>query len=87
MRRKLALLLVVALVPMSGAVACGQAVEDRVKQEVDKKVQEGKKRVNKELEKGQTKLKREAAYRVRKQVEEGAQDVKKQAEKKAGSGQ
>ena len=86
MRRKLAVLLVVALVPMSGAVACGQAVEDRVKQEVDKQVQKGEDRVNKELKKGQKKLEKEAD-KVRKQVEEGAQDVKKQAEKKAGSGQ
>ncbi|CAN5814803.1 hypothetical protein BH18ACT11_BH18ACT11_16480 [soil metagenome] len=86
MRRKLAMLLVVALVPMAGAAACGQAVEDRVKQEVDKQVQEGKKRINKELEKGQTKLEREAG-KVREQVEEEAQNVKKQAEKKGGNGQ
>jgi Skp family chaperone for outer membrane proteins len=86
MRRKLAVLLVAALVPTSGAVACGQAVEDRVKQEVDKQVQKGKDRVNKELEKGQKKLEKEAG-KVRKQVEEGAKDARKQAEKKAGSGQ
>ena len=86
MRRKLAMLLVVALVPISGAAACGQAVEDRVKQEVDKQVQEGKKRIDKELEKGQTRLEREAG-KVREQVDEGARNVKKQAEKKAGSGQ
>ncbi len=86
MRRKLAMLLVVALVPMAGAAACGQAVEDRVKQEVDKQVQEGKKRINKELEKGQTKLEREAG-KVREQVEKEAQNVKQQAEKKGGSGQ
>ena len=82
MRRKLAMLLVVALVPMFGAAACGQAVEDRVKQEVDKQVQKGQKRIDKELEKGQKKLEREAG-KVRKQVEEGAKD----ARKKAGSGQ
>ena len=29
------MVLVVALVPISGAAACGQAVEDRVEQEVD----------------------------------------------------
>ncbi|MBA2712937.1 MAG: hypothetical protein H0U55_05200 [Rubrobacteraceae bacterium] len=86
MRRKLAMLLVVALVPIAGAAACGQAVEDRVKQEVDKQVQDGKKRINKELEKGQTKLEREAG-KVRGQVEEGVQNAKKQVEKKAGSGQ
>lgn len=86
MRRKLAVLLVAALVPTSGAVACGQAVEDRVKQEVDKQVQKGKDRVNKELQKGQKKLEKEAG-KVRKQVEEGAKDARKQVEKKAGSGQ
>ena len=86
MRRKLAMLLVVTLVPMFGAAACGQAVEERVKQEVNKQVQEGKKRVNKELDKGQTKLKSEAG-KVRKPVEEGTRDARKQAEKEAGSGQ
>ena len=86
MRRKLAVLLVAALVPTSGAVACGQAVEDRVKQEVDKQVQKGKDRVNKEPEKGQKKLEKEAG-KVQKQVEEGAKDARKQVEKKAGSGQ
>ncbi|HEY6580215.1 MAG TPA: hypothetical protein VIZ60_03700 [Rubrobacter sp.] len=86
MKRKLAMLLVVTLVPMFGAAACGQAVEERVKQEVNKQVQEGKKRVNKELDKGQTKLKSEAG-KVRKQVEEGTRDARKQAEKEAGSGQ
>jgi Skp family chaperone for outer membrane proteins len=86
MRRKLAMSLVVVLVPVFGAAACGQAVEDRAKQEVNKQVQEGKKRVEKELEKGQTKLK-SGAGKVRKQVKEGARDARKQAEKKAGSGQ
>ena len=86
MRRKLAMLLMVTFVPMFGAAACGQAVEDRVKQEVDKQVQEGQKRIDKELKKGQKKLEKEAG-KVRKQIEEGAQNAKKQAEKKAGSGQ
>jgi hypothetical protein len=86
MRSKVAMLLVVALVPMIGAAACGQAVEDRVKQEVDKQVQEGQKRIDKELEKGRTMLEREAG-KVRKEVEKGAQDVKKDVEKKAESGQ
>ena len=86
MRRKLAMLLMVTVVPIFGAAACGQAVEDRVKQEVDKQVQEGQKRVDKELKKGQKKLEKEAG-KVRKQIEEGAQNAKKQAEKKAGSGQ
>jgi F0F1-type ATP synthase membrane subunit b/b' len=86
MRRKLVVLLVVALVPMFGAAACGQAVEDRVNQEVDKQVQKGQKRIDKELEKGQKKLEKEAG-KARKQVEESAKDAKKKAEEKAGSGQ
>jgi Skp family chaperone for outer membrane proteins len=86
MRRKLVVLLVVALVPMFGAAACGQAVEDRVNQEVDKQVQKGQKRIDKELEKGQKKLEKEAG-KARKQVEESAKDAKKKAQEKAGSGQ
>jgi Skp family chaperone for outer membrane proteins len=86
MRRKLVVLLVVALVPMFGAAACGQAVEDRVNQEVDRQVQKGQKRIDKELEKGQKKLEKEAG-KARKQVEESAKDAKKKAEEKAGSGQ
>ena len=86
MRKKPAMLLMVTFIPIFGAAACGQAVEDRVKQEVDKQVQEGQKRVDKELKKGQKKLEKEAG-KVRKQIEEGAQNAKKQAEKKAGSGQ
>ena len=86
MRRKLAMLLMVTFVPIFGAAACGQAVEDRVKQEVDKQVQKGQKRIDKELEKGQKKLEKEAG-KVRKQIEEGAQNARKKAEKKAGSGQ
>jgi Skp family chaperone for outer membrane proteins len=86
MRRKLVVLLVVALVPMFGGAACGQAVEDRVNQEVDRQVQKGQKRIDKELEKGQKKLEKEAG-KARKQVEESAKDAKKKAEEKAGSGQ
>ena len=86
MRRKLAMLLMVTFVPMFGAAACGQAVEDRVNQEVDKQVQKGQKRIDKELEKGQKKLEKEAG-KARKQVEESAKDAKKKAEEKAGSGQ
>jgi sensor domain CHASE-containing protein len=81
-RRKLAVLLVVVLVPMSGAVACGQAIEDRARQEADKQVEKGKQRVNEEVQKGQKKLEQEAG-KVQKQVEDGA----KNAQKKAGGGQ
>jgi Skp family chaperone for outer membrane proteins len=92
-RRKLAVLMMVALVPMSGAVACGQAIEDRARQEVDKQVEKGKQRVNDEIQKGQKKLE-DGAGQVQKQVEDGAKKAQKQAEqvgqdakKEAGGGQ
>ena len=81
-RKKLAVLMVATLVPMSGAVACGQAIEDRARQEADKQVEKGKQRLNEEMQKGQKKLEQEAG-KVQKQVEDGA----KNAQKKAGGGQ
>ncbi len=54
MRRKLAVLLMVALIPLSGAAACGQAIEDRAREEVDKQVEKGKQRVNDEVQKART---------------------------------
>jgi Skp family chaperone for outer membrane proteins len=76
-RRKLAVLMMVALVPMSGAVACGQAIEDRARQEVDKQVEKGKQRVNDELQKGQDRVEQELTN-AQKQVEEGVQNAGKQ---------
>ena len=81
-RRKLAVLLVVALVPMSGAVACGQAIEDRARQEVDKQVEKGKQRVNEEVQKGRDRVEQELTNAQR-QVEEGV----KNAGKQGGGGQ
>ncbi len=80
MRRRLAVLLMVALMPMSGAVACGQAIEDRAREEVDKQVEKGKQRVNDEVQKGQDKIEKELTN-AQKQVQDGA----KQAKEKAGS--
>jgi Skp family chaperone for outer membrane proteins len=77
MRKRLAVLLMVALVPMSGAVACGQAIEDRARQEVDKQVEKGKQRVNDELQKGQDRVEQELTN-AQKQVEEGVQNAGKQ---------
>jgi Skp family chaperone for outer membrane proteins len=82
MRKKLAVLLMVTLVPMSGAVACGQAVEDRARQEVDKQVEKGKQRVNDEVQKGQDRIEKELSN-AQKQVQDGAN----QAKEKAGGGQ
>ncbi len=76
-RRKLAVLMMVALVPMSGAVACGQAIEDRARQEVDKQVEKGKQRVNDEIQKGQDRVEQELTN-AQKQVEEGVQNAGKQ---------
>ena len=80
MRRRLAVLLMVALIPMSGAVACGQAIEDRAREEVDKQVEKGKQRVNDEVQKGQDRVEKELTN-AQKQVQDGA----KQAKEKAGS--
>ena len=77
MRKRLAVLLMVALVPMSGAVACGQAIEDRARQEGDKQVEKGKQRVNDEVPKGQDRVEQELTN-AQKQVEEGVQNAGKQ---------
>ena len=82
MRKKLAVLLVVSLIPMSGAVACGQAIEDRARDEVNKQVEKGKQRVNEEVQKGKKQLQEEAG-KVQKQAEQVGQDAKKAA----GNGQ
>ena len=81
-RRKLAVLMMVALVPMSGAVACGQAIEDRARDEVNKQVEKGKQRVNDEVQKGQDRIEKELSN-AQKQAQDGAN----QAKEKAGGGQ
>ncbi len=86
MRKKLAILLTVALFPLSGAVACGQAVEDRVRDEVNNQVDKGKQRANEEIEKGKKKLQKEAG-KAQKRIQEGAKNAQKQAKEKVGGGQ
>jgi signal transduction histidine kinase len=76
-RRKLAVLMIVALVPMSGAVACGQAIEDRARQEADKQVEKAKQRVNDEVQKGQDRVEQELTN-AQEQVKEGVQNAGKQ---------
>ena len=78
MRRRLAVLLMVALMPMSGAVACGQAIEDRAREEVDKQVEKGKQRVNDEVQKGQDKIEKELTN-AQKQAQDGAKQAKEKA--------
>ena len=82
MKKKLAILLMVALIPASGAVACGQAIEDRARDEVNKQVEKGKQRVNDEVQKGRDRVEKELSN-AQKQVQDGAN----QAKEKAGGGQ
>ncbi|MBA2510806.1 MAG: hypothetical protein H0X19_09770 [Rubrobacter sp.] len=82
MRRKLAVLLMVALIPLSGAAACGQAIEDRAREEVDKQVEKGKQRVNDEVQKGRDRVEKELTN-----AQEQVQDGTKKAKEKAGGGQ
>jgi hypothetical protein len=83
MGRRVAALLAVVLISWSGAAACQQAVEDRVREQVEKKVQEGEQRAKKELQQGQKKVEKEA-LKAQKQIEQGAQKAKNEVEKRAG---
>jgi hypothetical protein len=83
MGRRVAALLAVVLIPLAGAAACQQAVEDRVREQVEKKVQEGEQRAKKELQQGQKKVEKEARE-AQKQIEQGAQKAKKEVEKRVG---
>ncbi len=85
MKRKLAVMLTVALIPLSGTVAC-QAVEDRARDEVNKQVENGKQRINEEIDKGQKRVEKEID-KGQKQAEDGAQNVQKEVEKRTGGGQ
>ncbi len=83
-RRKVLVLLAAVFVGLSGVAACGQAVEDEVRQRVEEKVEQGKQRAKKEVEKGQQRLEREG-QKAEKDIEKEAQKVRKQAEDKAGT--
>ena len=84
MRRKVLVLLAAAFVGLSGVAACGQAVEDEVRQRVDEKVEQGKERVKKEIEKGKQRLEQEG-QKAKKEIEKEVQKARKQAEDKAGA--
>ena len=84
MRRKVLVLLAAAIVGFSGVAACGQAVEDEVRQRVEEKVEQGKQRAKEELEKGKERLEREGR-KAKKEIEQGVQKARKQAEDKAGT--
>ncbi len=83
-RRKVLVLLAAAIVGFSGVAACGQAVEDEVRQRVEEKVEQGKQRAKEEIEKVKQRLEREG-QKAEKDIEKEAQKVRKQAEDKAGT--
>ena len=83
MRKKVLVLLAAAIVGCSGIAACGQAVEDEVRQRVEEKVEQGKQRAKKEIEKGKQRLEREG--QKAKKIEQEGQRVRKQVEDKAGT--
>jgi len=83
-RRKVLVLFAAAIVGFSGIAACGQAVEDEVRQRVEEKVEQGKQRAKEELEKGKKRLEQERE-KARKEIEQEVQKVRKQAEDRAGT--
>jgi flagellar biosynthesis/type III secretory pathway M-ring protein FliF/YscJ len=72
-RRKVLVLLAAAIVGFSAVAACGQAVEDQVRQRVEEKVEQRKQRAKKELEEGK--------QRARKELEKGKQRLEQEGEK------
>jgi Skp family chaperone for outer membrane proteins len=84
MRRRVLVLLAAAIVGLSGVAACGQAVEDEVRQRVEEKVEQGKQRAKEEVEKGKQRLEREGR-KAKKKLEQEVQKARKQAKEKAGT--
>ena len=94
-RRKVLVLFAAAFVGLSGVAACGQAVEDEVRQRVEEKVEQGKQRAKKELKKGEQRARKELekgkqrlereGEKAKKEIEQEVQKVRKQAEDKAGT--
>ena len=84
MRRRVLVLLTAAIVGLSGVAACGQTVEDEVRQRVEEKVEQGKQRAKKEIEKGKQRLEQEG-QKAKKKIEQEGQKVRKQVEDKTGT--
>ncbi len=88
MRRRFAVLLTAAFVPVFGAAACGGGgIEEGVQQRVEEEVQEGQQQVEEQVEEQV----QEATLRVeqetqeaRQQIEQEAQEVQKQVEEQVG---
>jgi maltose-binding protein MalE len=78
-RRKLVVMLA-AVVCLSGVASCGQAVEYEVRQRVEDKVQQGKQRAKEEVEKGKQRLEQEG-QKAKKGIEREVQKAKKQTGK------
>ena len=74
LKRKLLVILAVALVPLSGTAACG-GVEQEIRQRANEEVEKGKQRVEQEVDKGRTQLEQEVTQRVG----EGASEAERRA--------
>jgi len=83
-RRKVLVLLTAALIGFSGIPACGQAVEDEVRQRVEEKVEQGKQRAKKELEKGEQRAKKELEKGKQRLEQEGDRARSTEGEKAGG---
>ncbi len=74
MKRRIAVLLLTALVSVFGAVACG-GVQEEVQKQAEEEVEKGRQQVEEQVEKGRTQIEQEV-QQGRTQVEEQIQEGK-----------
>ena len=92
MKRRIAALLVTALVSISGAAACS-GVQDQLEKRAQEEVDKGRQRIEKEVQKGQNQVEEQIdkeRRQVEKEVEKGRQQVEKRVQEeqqRAGEGQ
>ena len=86
MRRRIAALLLAAIVSLSGAAACQQAVEDEVRQRAKDKVEQEKKRIEKRVNEERKKVEKEAK-KAQERVGKEVDKARKRVEEKAGQQQ
>ena len=92
MKRRIAALLVAALVSSSGAAACS-GVQDQLEKRAQEEVDKGRQRIEKEVQKGQKQVEEQIdneRRQVEKEVEKGRQQVEKRVQEeqqRAGEGQ